>query len=78
MTEVDQTTNACGNSECGISRGIHADYDIAIPNGLTFGSDELDDNGYWEIPCTPCARAYEITNPQYGECWPFKEEGQST
>jgi len=78
MTEVDQATNACGNSECSISRGIHADYDSEIPDGLTFGRGQLSNNGYWEIPCTPCARAHETNHPEYGECWPFKAEGQST
>jgi hypothetical protein len=39
----------CGNPECSCSTGIH--------EGLTFGSGELDDWGYWSKPCQVCARA---------------------
>jgi len=42
---------ACGNSDCCVSTGIH--------EGLTFGRGELDDLGYWEIPCGICAREWE-------------------
>jgi len=41
---------ACENSECGVSTGI-----CGKP---TFGSGELDNNGYWEWPCLLCADAY--------------------
>jgi hypothetical protein len=66
QTERTATGAACGNPECGVSTGV--------VSGLTFGSGELNDNGYWEHPCFECARAYEADNP--GEVvWPF--EGQS-
>ena len=46
-----QVLRACGNPRCGASTGIH--------EGLTFGSGKLDENGYWEHPCDPCARAWD-------------------
>jgi hypothetical protein len=55
---------ACGNPECGVSTGIH--------DGLTFGSGNLDMNGFWEHPCALCARLNEKLYPEDGECWPFK------
>ena len=59
---------ACGNSDCCVSTGIH--------EGLTFGRGELDDLGYWEIPCGICAREWEEKYPEDAPCWPFppKEE----
>jgi hypothetical protein len=42
-------TKPCGNPRCSCSTGIH--------EGLTFGSGKLDHNGYWAVPCAPCARA---------------------
>jgi hypothetical protein len=55
----------CARPDCGGSTGIHG--------GLTFGWGELDDHGYWEHPCAPCARAYEARVPEYGPCWPYAE-----
>jgi hypothetical protein len=50
---------------CCVSTGIHG--------YLTFGSGELDGNGFWENPCDACARAHEEQFP--GEdCWPHTEE----
>lgn len=40
---------ACGNPDCCCSSGIH--------DGITFGSGELDQFGFWEFPCRPCAVA---------------------
>ena len=55
----------CGNPDCATSTGIH---DL-----LTFGSGHLSFSGFWENPCSVCARAYEAANP--GEkAWPHKEE----
>lgn len=54
----------CGNPDCGVSTGIH--------DGPTFGSGELDDNGYWERPCGPCARRWEAEHPEDGPAWPLK------
>lgn len=62
---------ACGNSDCKISSGIHSCPEQSDP-GLTFGSGKLNDLGYWDKPCTPCARAYEKEHPEVGECWPFQ------
>lgn len=54
---------ACGNVDCGVSTGIH--------EGLTFGYGRITFCGFWEFPCAPCARAYELKNPKERECWPF-------
>ena len=56
----------CGNPECYVSTGIC--------DSLTFGRGELDDNGYWEVPCSICARAHERNYPEDGPCWPFIED----
>ena len=53
----------CGNSDCGVSTGIHG--------GLTFGSGDLDPNGFWEHPCEKCARWAEEHHPEDGRCWHF-------
>jgi len=42
---------ACGNTDCAVSSGICG--------ALTFGSGELDDNGYWKNPCVLCALAWK-------------------
>jgi hypothetical protein len=52
----------CGNDDCSISTGLGDE--------LTFGRGDLDENGYWEIPCGVCARNYEERHP-WAECWPF-------
>lgn len=46
----------CGHSDCGRSTSID---DVT----LTFGRGELDEHGFWEIPCSICARAYEADHP---------------
>lgn len=61
---------ACGNPKCCVSTGIH--------DGLTFGSGDLDPNGFWEYPCAPCARRNEELYPEDGECWPFKPPKKPT
>lgn len=58
---------ACENLSCCVSTGIH--------DGLTFGYGTLDDNGYWQYPCAPCARENEKNNPQDFPCWPFDWDG---
>lgn len=60
-------TKVCGNPACAISTGIH--------EGLTFGSGELDDHGFWEAPCEACARAWEAAYPEEGPCWPGAGQG---
>jgi hypothetical protein len=55
--------SACGNEDCSVSTGIH--------DGLTFGRGDLDDYGFWQIPCSPCARRHEREHPEDGACWPF-------
>lgn len=58
--------HACGNSDCHVSTGIH--------EGLTFGRGELDDFGFWEIPCERCARAAEQrNNVKFNTYWPFSK-----
>lgn len=57
----------CGNPECCVSTGIH--------DGLTFGSGKLDYNGFWENPCSVCARGYEKISPKDIPCWPFELKG---
>jgi hypothetical protein len=54
---------ACSNPDCSASTGIH--------EGLTFGRGDLDEHGYWEIPCGRCARAWEAAHPEDAPCWPF-------
>ncbi len=65
MTEATKKVNACGHVDCGVSSGISEE--------LTFGRGELDDHGYWEIPCRACAEAFERECPdmvkEYGT-WP--------
>jgi len=54
----------CGHDDCSTSTGIC--------DRLTFGRGELDEYGYWSIPCGICARDFERRSPEYGECWPSK------
>lgn len=49
--------------DCQISTGIYG--------SLTFGTGELDSNGYWSVPCWDCAREHERRCPKDGPCWPF-------
>ena len=48
--------------ECHVSTGVH--------ECLTFGTGELDANGFWEVPCGDCAREHETQFPECGPCWP--------
>lgn len=52
----------CGHQDCSVSTGEH--------DGLTFGRGQLDNHGYWEIPCGICARAAEQATPGL-VAWPF-------
>lgn len=61
---MKSSPKACGNWSCDISTGIH--------DGLTFGRGELDEHGFWQTPCAPCARAYEKNYPESAPCWPFE------
>lgn len=63
VKHVHETLQPCGNHNCSVSTGIC--------ESLTYGSGELDQWGYWEFPCSTCARAAEIRHPEYGSCWPF-------
>lgn len=58
--------SACGNPECSVSTGIH--------DCLTFGSGQLNINGFWEHPCAICARNHEHKYPDDGPCWPHNAE----
>lgn len=70
MKPKKRCTKVCGNPHCGISTGFH--------EGLTFGSGDLDFNGFWEKPCDLCARAWEKAHPENGPCWPFPAKTEST
>lgn len=59
-------SKACGHKDCKASMGIC--------ESITFGRGDLDEYGYWEIPCGPCARRFEQLHPEYGVCWPFPLE----
>jgi hypothetical protein len=61
--------SACGHAYCGSSTGIDG--------SLTFGRGHLYENGYWQYPCSVCARAFEKVHPEFGSCWPF-ERGKPT
>lgn len=52
---------ACGDSRCCRPSGIHDDGRHSL-SSLTFGRGELDDLGYWEIPCYVCTRDFEKNN----------------
>jgi hypothetical protein len=54
--------DGCNDPDCSVSTGIH--------EGLTFGRGDLDLNGFWSIPCEPCARAWEMKYPEDAPCWP--------
>jgi hypothetical protein len=54
------------HKKCTWSNGIH--------DGLTVGSGELDDYGYWQFPCYECARNHEKLHPADGPIWPFDKE----
>jgi len=69
----------CGNLCCSVSTGIHedmqADGSAGHPYALTFGSGELDDLGFWEIPCAKCARAAEKRDGvPFDSYWPWHDE----
>ena len=42
----------CGYMDCSTSTAID---EVT----LTFGRGDLDEHGYWEIPCPTCAAAYQ-------------------
>lgn len=48
--------------KCGVSSTVY--------DAISFGTGELDDNGFWEHGCYECARAWEKQFPASGECWP--------
>ena len=54
---------------------VHPDCQVstAIADFLTFGTGELDSNGFWQQPCNECARAHEEKFPEDYPCWPFSK-----
>lgn len=61
---------------CRASTGIHesdnSDGTPEKPWGLTFGSGQLDDYGYWEHGCFACARWHEQEDGvPIKSYWPF-------
>jgi hypothetical protein len=59
---------ACGKADCSTSTSID---DVT----LTFGRGDLDEYGYWEIPCGICAEAYQKDFPDR-PVWPRKDAAQ--
>ena len=57
----------CGNPECGVS--------THIGDVLSFGSGELDPNGFWEFPCVACAAEYKKRHP-LEDVWPDPSDPQ--
>lgn len=60
----------CGNPECSCS--------TTIVETLSFGSGELDFNGFWEKPCFICSQHFEKLAKEAGEIeyqpyWPVEE-----
>lgn len=60
---------ACGNPECCVSTTIAGEF--------SFGSGKLDNNGFWEFPCTICARAMEQEHLPFEYCWPPEQVKES-
>ncbi len=52
--------------QCSVSTGVH--------DCLTFGTGNLDANGFWAVPCPECAREHERQFPECGPCWPHTDE----
>lgn len=78
LTEADYKERVgCGNPDCSCSNGIGDE--------ITCGSGTLDDFGYWEHPCHPCARVLRKSLRAQGkayEVWPgddfvFEDEAES-
>ena len=55
---------------------IHKECKVStsIGDSLTFGTGELDSNGFWQHSCYECARAHEEKFPEDFPCWPFSKE----
>jgi hypothetical protein len=58
--------NGCGRPECRVSTGICG--------SLTFGTGELDFNGYWEHPCSLCQSHFYKTYPEFEDCFFLDDE----
>lgn len=57
----------CGITGCSISTGICG--------RLTFGSGDLDPNGYWEFACRLCAADHAKEHKEYEEeVWPTEKD----
>lgn len=59
--------NGCNDPECGASTGLH--------EGVTFGKGFIFESGFFELPCRPCAKAWDELHPndEFGPAWPFKD-----
>ena len=61
---TDKPNECISGGQCMVSTGIHED--------LTFGTGNLDANGFWEHGCEACARRSEIRDgKRRGSYWPF-------
>jgi len=48
--------DGCNDKKCSVSTGLFGE--------VTFGRGKLDFNGYWEIDCLECARAWKKQYPE--------------
>ena len=55
IPEIRPFARPAGHS-CSVSTGVH--------ECLTFGTGNLDENGFWAIPCPECARAARAAVPR--------------
>lgn len=63
---------ACGLGFCKVSTSVD-------DRTLTFGHGELDEYGFWEHPCRPCAKHFELVYPDYnGRVWPAADANKET
>lgn len=68
MEGKERPRRACNRADCGTSTSIDDET-------LTFGGGDLDEFGFWEFPCAPCAEAFQKANPKY-KVWPVKDAAQ--
>jgi len=71
INESEQPTSGNGTKQFVRPPGHHCGASTGICDSITFGTGELDENGYFEHPCPVCARAFEKQFPDKGPCWPF-------
>lgn len=65
MEEIKKFIKPEGHNDCKCSTNI--------ADEISFGKGELDEYGFWSIPCNECARAWEKQYPEMGKCWPHEK-----